>query len=302
MKKNLIFTFLIIYTLNINLTYGKKIFETSFKRKIQITKFQNLFKNDSITVITYNIRYDSSRDGSNGWGFRKKGLVNMLKTLNPDIIGIQEGLKHQVEFLKTNLENFNISGTDRNNDLTGEYSSIFFNNLKFELIKSETFWLSKTPHIVSKSWDAALPRICTYVMLKHKQSNKNIYIFNTHLDHIGSLSRYQSSKIILNKIKQIVPKDGKVILMGDFNDSENSKTVSNVKSYLNDGKNISKIKVNTEVGTYNAFDIKSSLEYRLDYIFFRNIKIKTYEHVELKLENNLWPSDHLPVLASFNID
>lgn len=139
-------------------------------------------------------------------------------------------------------------------------------------------------------------------MLKHKQSNKSIYIFNTHLDHMGSLSRYESSKIILNKIKQIVPKDEKVILMGDFNDSENSKTVSNVKSYLNDGKNISKIKVNTEVGTYNAFDIKSSLEYRLDYIFFRNIKIKTYEHVELKLENNLWPSDHLPVLASFNID
>lgn len=159
MKKNLIFTSLIIYTLNISLTYGKEVFETSFKRKIQITKFQNLFKNDSITAITYNIRYDSSRDGNNGWNFRKKGLVNMLKTLNPDIIGIQEGLKHQVEFLKTNLENFNVSGIDRNNDLTGEYSSIFFNNLKFELIKSETFWLSKTPNIVSKSWDVALPRI-----------------------------------------------------------------------------------------------------------------------------------------------
>ena len=256
---------------------------------------------DEVTVVTYNIRYDSPNDRKNLWQHRKKRLMECIKSINPDIIGIQEGLKHQLDYIEETLNNFQIVGLDRDNNLNGEFSSILFNSNQFELISTKTFWLSETPNIPSKSWDSAYPRICTYPVLQHKDSKESIYIFNTHLDHLGTVSRINSSKLILNKIKAIAPKYGKIILMGDFNDSEVSETIFQIKNYLDDGKAIADKNINTQHGTYNGFDINSDLKYRLDYIFFKNTKVISYEHKTGTLKNDLWPSDHLPVVASFVI-
>ena len=52
--------------------------------------------------MTYNIRYDNPRDSSNSWRYRKEYLLNQLKYYKPDLIGTQEGLKHQVKWLDEN--------------------------------------------------------------------------------------------------------------------------------------------------------------------------------------------------------
>ena len=301
MKNKFILIFLTISILSFEASLGKEILQTGSKSNFKNTANSFLVNHDSITVISYNIRYDSPNDGKNKWEFRKNGLAKMLKNLNPEIIGIQEGLKHQIDFLQKKLQNFDVVGIDRDNNFKGEYSSIFFNKLTFKLISTETFWLSQSPKTTSKGWDASYPRICTYVILEHKISQEKIYVFNTHLDHIGATSRIEGSKLIIQKIKEITPKNAKTILMGDFNDNENSETISYIKSYLVDGKNKSLKNINTQKGTYNGFNVNSDLKYRLDYIFSKNLRFKTYVHVKKTLQNTLWPSDHLPVLASFEM-
>jgi endonuclease/exonuclease/phosphatase family metal-dependent hydrolase len=50
-------------------------------------------------------------------------------------------------------------------------------------------------------------------------------------------------------------------------------------------------------GTFNDFNINSIVKERIDYIFTKNLKIKRYRHVDDRRKNNLYISDHLPVLV-----
>ena len=93
---------------------------------------------------------------------------------------------------------------------------IFFKKDKFTLLKQGDFWLSKTPEIPSKGWDAKIMRICSWVYLQDIKSKKKFYFFNVHYDHQGKIAREESSKLILERIKTIAGKEP-VILTGDFN-------------------------------------------------------------------------------------
>src|SRR6056300_1530208 len=113
-------------------------------------------------AMTYNIRLDVKTDGENAWDYRKEHLFNQVLFLQPDILGIQEGLPHQVKHLKKKLRGFKAIGKGRNGGKKGEFSAIFYNSKKLKVLEEATFWLSETPEVFSTGWDAALPRICTY--------------------------------------------------------------------------------------------------------------------------------------------
>lgn len=53
-------------------------------------------------------------------------------------------------------------------------------------------------------------------------------------------------------------------------------------------------------GTFNGFDLESKLLNRIDYIFTKNLEVLEYKHIQKKLSNKLWPSDHLPIFISIN--
>ena len=59
--------------------------------------------NDIHSVITYNIKYDDNSNGKNSWKVRKDAMIELIHKLSPDILGIQEGLIHQVEFLDSKM-------------------------------------------------------------------------------------------------------------------------------------------------------------------------------------------------------
>ena len=116
---------------------------------------------NTLNIMTYNIRLDVEDDGLNQWDKRKKGLVYLIKEEDPDILGIQEGLPNQIEYLLEQLEEYSMIGEGRNGGNNGEYSAIYYKNKKLRLEKDETFWLSETPGKPSIGWDAALNRIAT---------------------------------------------------------------------------------------------------------------------------------------------
>ena len=160
--------------------------------------------NDIHSVITYNIKYDNKSDSENSWDVRKVAMLELINTLSPDILCIQEGLNHQVEYLNSKMNNHKYVGVRRDDAKeNGEYCAIFFNEKKYKLLKTSTFWLSESPDEVSIGWDADLERICTYALLETIEGKYKIWVFNTHFDHVGNIAREQSASLLLKKIQML---------------------------------------------------------------------------------------------------
>ena len=254
------------------------------------------------TIISYNIRYDNKLDGENNWLLRRNRLCQFLKDYKPSIFGIQEGLVNQVAFIDSSLSKYEYIGVGREDGkMKGEFCAIFYDTSLFENKVNSTFWLSETPDVVSVGWDAALERICTYGLFIEKLSGEIFWVFNTHLDHTGEISRKKSSKLILEKIRENNAYSYPVILMGDFNLTPESEPIRLIKSQLDDALEISSTKWRGPIGTFNGFDIQHPLDKRIDYIFTTNYKIISHRHIDDRLNNNSFISDHLPVMVKIQI-
>ncbi len=258
----------------------------------------------TLKVMTYNIRYDNPKDGENAWPNRKDFFLSQLVFYAPDVFGIQEALPHQVKDIATFLSNYSYIGIARDGIEKGESSNIFYNKDRLEMINQDTFWLSETPDVISKGWDAALNRICTYGLFKDKKSKQLFWIFNTHMDHIGELARTNSIQLIRYKIKTLNTKNYPVLFMGDFNSEPTEDRIINLKKEMIDSKDASEEIPFGPSGTFNAFKHNEPVTKRIDYIFFSKehpIKVKKYgvlsDSKDLK-----YPSDHLPVYIEINFN
>ena len=172
----------------------------------------------TFAVMSYNIKYDNVRDTINNGHDRKGTVARLIDHYNPAFLGLQEALAHQVNFLNEALTNYSFVGVGRDDGKTkGEYSALFYDKTRFKVIESSTFWLSESPNRVSVGWDAAMERVCTYGLFEHLTTNRRIWVFNTHFDHLGQDARAASAALIIKKIQALNNGDLPVILMGDFN-------------------------------------------------------------------------------------
>lgn len=252
-------------------------------------------------VITYNIKYDNTEDKINNWNDRKEAMVHLLQFYAPDIIGLQEVLNHQLDYLNEQLPHFNFIGVGREDGKTkGEYSPILYNSLKYKLIKSRTFWLSNTPNNISVGWDAALERICTYGLFEEKHTQKQFWVFNAHFDHRGVVARENSVELIRSKIENFNTHNLPVIFMGDLNLTPDQKPIQMMQEFLADGLTASVKPFYGPKGTFNGFEQDRILNERIDYIFVKNCIVSSYQHIDDRMGNNKFISDHLPVMALIN--
>lgn len=259
---------------------------------------QSAVAQKQFNIITYNIRYNTRSDKENAWPNRRDNVIELLKRHKTDIFSVQEALYDQIMDLKDGMKDFDYVGVGRDDgNINGEFSAIYYNSHRFTLIENGTFWLSQTPKIPSKSWDAALNRICTWARLKEKETRKTFYIFNTHFDHKGVKARKESALLILKKISEISERKDPIILTGDFNLTPNEKPMVLIRQKLRDARQISKTVPQGPIGTFNDFDFTSKLENRIDYIFVnKKVEINKY-NVITDSKDKHFPSDHLPVLV-----
>lgn len=249
------------------------------------------------SIITFNIRYNNPNDGENSWDNRKQELTDMLLLYKPDIFGIQEGLFEQNEYIKEQLANYKYVGVGREDGkIQGEFSPIFYNALKYELIKTETYWLSETPRKVSVGWNASMERITTFGVFKNKTTNDTLYVFNCHYDHIGKKARKKSSKLIIKLIKEKGLLNKNLVVMGDLNSMPEDPAIKILKNKLTDSFEVSNYPKNISVQTYNDFDNKYISNKRIDYIFTKNMNAESYRIIYNRRSNELFISDHFPVL------
>ncbi len=182
-----------------------------------------------ITWGTFNIRYDNPADSLNNWQYRKDNVAEFIKKQGIDIVGMQEVLYNQLEDLKSRLPEYAEVGVGREDGKTkGEYAPLFYKKDRFEVLDSNTFWLSQYPDSVGFiGWDGACTRIATWAKLKDKKNGKVFMAVNTHFDHVGTEARRKSALLIIEKIKEIVG-DQPAVLTGDFNVSEQSEAYETI--------------------------------------------------------------------------
>ncbi len=259
----------------------------------------SVLRGQDLKLMTYNLRYDNPGDGENAWPARKENLLSQVLFYGPDVLGTQEGLEHQVEWLNEKMTDYKVVGEGRadvKEKGKGEFSAIFYNATMFKALKNGTFWLSETPDKPSRGWDASLNRICTYVLLQDRSTGTGFWVFNTHFDHRGRTARKGSAKLILQKIGEF-NKDGlPVFLMGDFNATPEDEPVKLIVKELCDSRNMCDLPPFGPEGTYNGFDVCKNPEKRIDYIFVSRQKVAVKKYAVLAEVKDLkFPSDHLPV-------
>lgn len=255
-------------------------------------------QSQTIDVISYNIRYDNPDDKPNNWDNRKEFLISQLNFYAPDVFGTQEGLVHQLKDIDNGLENYTYFGVGRDHgDDRGEFTAIFYNKEKLNLLEESTFWLSETPTTPSKGWDAALPRICTYGLFENKEDGNKFMVFNTHFDHVGVKAREESSKLILKKIKELNPDNLPVVVTGDFNLESDSPGVQVILTQMADAHLAAGENAFGPKGTFNGFEFNKPVERRIDYIFVSDEFEVLKSAILSDSKDCRYPSDHLPVLA-----
>lgn len=260
-----------------------------------------------LNVMSYNIRYDNPEDSLNNWQYRKDVAAKIIQTKDIDIVGTQEVLHNQLVDLQARLPEYTAIGVGRQDGKEqGEYSALFYKKNRFTEVSSGYFWLSETPEVAgSKGWDGACERIATWAILKDKQTGREVFAINTHLDHVGKIARQEGVTLLLTKAAEL-SKGLPIIMTGDFNatpDSDVIKHVTNtsLKEHLTNTKTIAKEFSGTE-WTFHDFG-KIPVENRdyIDYIFVsNNVETDKFEVLPEKLDD-VFLSDHVPVVAKIKI-
>ncbi len=252
-----------------------------------------------IKIMSMNLRSSNLFDkGELAWNYRKKLVAQNIQQAKPTIIGMQEVKPEQYRYCKKILQNYDSKIVYRDNTNNSEGCPIFYYKDLYTLIDKGTFWLSETPESMSKSWDSAYYRICSYVVLRDNNTNKEFAVFNTHLDNESETARVNGMNVILNKIHSIG--DYPTIIMGDFNATEKSQT------YLNATETLLDVKYQVEnefrnCATYHNWGQeldRTAIDYFM--ITKTDFTVDSYEVITTTYDGN-YASDHFPIVTTLTL-
>lgn len=256
---------------------------------------------NTIRVISYNIRLNTTADGENAWPLRKDKVTGLLQFHEADIFGVQEALPEQVQYLIAAFPEYDNLGVGRDDGISeGEHMTVFYRRSRFSKLGGGTFWLNEATDKPGFGWDAVCNRTCTWLKLKDNHSGKQFFMLNTHFDHRGVTARLESAKLIIQFIKDHNQEQLPLVLTGDFNALKGSEPIDYILNNLNDSRLLSKTKPYGPPGTSGGFEVKEKTRV-IDYIFV-NDKVEVLRHGHLSDSFGLfYPSDHLPVLADIRL-
>lgn len=255
----------------------------------------------ALRVMSFNIRFATPKDGTNAWPLRKELLFQTIETFNPHLLGLQEVHPSQgVEVRERFDGTYGFIGVPRDDGKTsGEMAAVMYRRDRFELVRTATFWLSDTPEIVgSKGWDAALPRVVTWVELRDRAATpaRPIFFFNTHFDHKGRQAQLESAKLLQQRIVEIAGA-APVVVTGDFNAPQGSEPHRALLQVLSDTFPEIHPQPTTRHFTYHGFTGKNERANRIDWVL-RSRHFKTLDAaIDRTNTDGRYPSDHFPVTA-----
>lgn len=251
-------------------------------------------ENVSMRIMSYNIL--CAGRGKREWKRRTKRVIKTIKNINPDTFGVQEAHHEWMEKLTAGLPEYSYVGVGRDDGRQrGEYSAVFYKKDKYDLIGSSTFWLSETPDVPGYGWDAACRRVCSYAILREKETGKKFVHFNTHLDHRGTVAMQKGAELVAVKANEICT-DCPAFFTGDFNVTPDSLPY---KAVIDGGFSDARLTAaeTDDSYTYHDFENPDCDKCIIDYVFTKgDVKVDRFRVVKDLVDGDI-PSDHYPVYA-----
>jgi endonuclease/exonuclease/phosphatase family metal-dependent hydrolase len=258
-------------------------------------------RND-LRVMTFNVRVRTFIDLFDNWTSRRDLLAQTVRQSDPDILGTQECLAEQSDYLRQELADYDFVGVGRDDgDRRGEMCALFFRRDRFEKIDAGHFWLSQSPDVPgSRSWGSAYTRMATWVKLRQRGGGPTVCIVNTHFDVFSARARLESARLVRSKIQSLAA-GLPCIVMGDFNDSPGSEAyrellVNGIGPAMADAFRASNPISSAHEGTRHDFSGRTTGP-RIDWI----VVSREFQSVESSIvhasRNGKYPSDHFPVTA-----
>lgn len=260
----------------------------------------------ALKVMSFNVRYGTASDGENHWEKRKQFLAETVRAFGPDLLGTQETLGFQKDFLVEQLAGYRAVGVGRDDGgPKGEMTAVLYREERFELLDHGHFWLSETPAVPgSKSWDTSLTRMATWLKLRDRQgpADRVVWFFNTHYDHRGAQARTESSRLLRRKITELAGQSP-AIVTGDFNTDEGSEPyavlfgAASGQVTLQDTLRVQKPKQEPNEGTFSGFRADQQSGARIDWIGCTSQWEVLEAGIDRTAREGRTPSDHFPVEA-----
>jgi endonuclease/exonuclease/phosphatase family metal-dependent hydrolase len=258
----------------------------------------------SVRVLTYNVRCDTEEDGEHAWPNRRERVARTIRFHAPDLVGLQEPLTHQFEYLRGRLPGFAWIGRGRLSSGEGEHCPIGVRRSRFSVEETGTIWLSEFGEEGSVGWDAKLPRILTWTHVRDRKSDEPLALCNVHLDHVGERARRESAWLIVERLPEIAP-DRPTVLVGDLNCTERDEPYA----ILTDPEGPTELldtRYASETGHHGPTTTVTTFGEvvpgrTIDHVFVsEGISVAQHGTCADRYDEG-YPSDHLPVLAELSV-
>ena len=261
----------------------------------------------TLRVMSFNIRYGTANDGMNRWRQRKQLVAKAIQRFQPDLLGTQETLNFQADYLRAQLSEYTYYGVGREKNDAGEQCGMFFRADRFEVLGKGTFWLSSQPEDPgSKSWDSSLPRIASWLHLRDKQQAGKklleLVFVNTHFDHRGVKARLEAARLIRRYLENL-GREIRVVVTGDFNCDEGSAPYRALigenpagEFALYDTFRVAHPERQSGEGTFGGWTGQRSSG-RIDWILHNTHFQTRSASIDIWKQDGRYPSDHFPIRA-----
>ena len=264
---------------------------------------------EPLTVMSFNIRYGTAKDGENHWTARREMLFDVIREQDADLVGLQEALASQIDEIVAAVPIYAVVGVGRDDAArAGEFSAILFRKDRLRVAEAGTFWFSDTPSVPgSKSWGNNVTRISTWARFVDRDG-RGFYHFNLHLDHESQPSRERSTVLLKQRIDERSGAKEPVVVTGDFNVGErNPALVALVGTGPGDAAAafVDTFRVrhpgDTTVGTFTAFKFGATGGDKIDYVLVPPGTDVLGADIVRASRNERYPSDHFPVVAKVRL-
>lgn len=260
-----------------------------------------------LRVMTFNLRQNNARDKENAWPHRKDLVADVLTRVKPAVVGVQEGFYEMLTELAALAPEFDWIGEGRRGGVQDEFSAILYRPALLQPVTAGRFWLSHRPDVPgSQVPETGIPRMCTWVRFRERESGQEVLIYNTHLDHRSQAAREIGADLILEHIRsqwRYAPLP--TLLTGDMNATPENSAIATFKKVGADGAPglfdayAATRERGEDVGaTFHGFSGETEGA-PIDYIFHSHHWRVHEIHVESQAVGGRYPSDHYPVWGVF---
>lgn len=251
-----------------------------------------------LKVMSFNVRTPADSEPQKRWPDRRDAMVSVIQRNHPAVVGTQELVLEQANYLAEHLPGYRWFGEGRRGGEGDEHMGVFYDSGVLTLKDSGNFWLSDTPEVPgSISWGHPYPRMVTWGLFERVADGRSFYLVNTHLPYRkeDEAARVRCAQAILAYLKTL-PADVPVVLTGDFNSEPGSETYKAFTEVLQD----TRVQVAQPRGPKLTFhDFTGTATAELDWVLVRGFKARAFATLDTRVDGIL-PSDHFPLLVELD--